>query len=100
MVGHTHEDIDALFRRIVKYWARQGRASTSSAFMTYLRATIPGSKVHPLVEFTHDYAAFIDGHIYDSVEGMSDAREFMVKERDDGGAFGSRPHALCISWHA
>eukprot|EP00965_Chrysotila_dentata_P050726 1681373-Pleurochrysis_carterae.AAC.1 len=25
MVGHTHEDIDALFRRIAEYWARQGR---------------------------------------------------------------------------
>eukprot|EP00965_Chrysotila_dentata_P122106 4037214-Pleurochrysis_carterae.AAC.1 len=79
----------------------EGRVSTPFAFITYLREAIPGGKVHPLVEFTHDYATFFDAHIYDSVEGIvNDARDFIIKERDDGGAFGSRPQALCISWHA
>eukprot|EP00965_Chrysotila_dentata_P122993 4065112-Pleurochrysis_carterae.AAC.1 len=85
MVGHTHEDIDALFRRIAEYWARQGRVSTPSAFMRYLREAIPSSTVHPLVEYVHDWASFFKDQIYDAVEGINDAREFIIKERDDGG---------------
>eukprot|EP00965_Chrysotila_dentata_P053693 1781104-Pleurochrysis_carterae.AAC.1 len=34
MVGHPHEDIDVPFRRIVEYWARRGRVSTPSAFIS------------------------------------------------------------------
>eukprot|EP00965_Chrysotila_dentata_P254658 6211951-Pleurochrysis_carterae.AAC.2 len=85
MVGHTHEDIDALFRRIAEYWARQGIVRTPSAFQNYLKVAIPGAKVHPLVEYVHDFASFFTDVIYDSVEGINDAREFVIRERDDGG---------------
>eukprot|EP00965_Chrysotila_dentata_P021965 726867-Pleurochrysis_carterae.AAC.3 len=73
MVGHTHKDIDALFRRIAKYWARMGMVST------------PSATVHPLVEYVHDWSSFFSDHIYDHVEGITEAREFIIKERDDGG---------------
>eukprot|EP00965_Chrysotila_dentata_P189358 6173276-Pleurochrysis_carterae.AAC.4 len=84
MVGHTHEDIDALFRRIAEYWARKGKVGTPSAFQRYLRAAVPGAVVHDLVEYVHDFKSFFTDHIYDNVQGINDAREFIIRERDDG----------------
>eukprot|EP00965_Chrysotila_dentata_P096076 3174056-Pleurochrysis_carterae.AAC.1 len=84
MVGHTHEDIDALFRRIADYWARKGKVGSPSAFQQYLREAVPGAVVHPLVEYVHDFKSFLSDHIYEDVHGINDAREFIIRERDDG----------------
>eukprot|EP00965_Chrysotila_dentata_P224706 6194338-Pleurochrysis_carterae.AAC.1 len=82
MAGHTHEDTDAIFRCVSDYWSRQGNCSTPSVFLTYLSAsTIPGSVVHSLVEYVNDYSGFLSETIYDNVEGIYDAREFILKER-------------------
>eukprot|EP00965_Chrysotila_dentata_P208942 6184987-Pleurochrysis_carterae.AAC.1 len=45
--------------------------------------------VHPLVEYVHDYAGFFNDCIYDRVEGINDARIFILRERDDGGVCAS-----------
>eukprot|EP00965_Chrysotila_dentata_P186435 6156132-Pleurochrysis_carterae.AAC.2 len=69
MVEHNHEDIDAIFRCVSEYWKRKAK----------------GAVVHPLVEYVHDYSNFFADAIYDSVEGIKEAREFVIKERGDGG---------------
>eukprot|EP00965_Chrysotila_dentata_P017768 590850-Pleurochrysis_carterae.AAC.1 len=56
MVGHTHEDIDALFRRVAEYWSRKGKVLTPYDFFQYLRESVVNTVVHPLVEYVHDYA--------------------------------------------
>eukprot|EP00965_Chrysotila_dentata_P234325 6200101-Pleurochrysis_carterae.AAC.1 len=84
MVGHTHEDIDSIFRRVSEYWKRQKKVHTPSVFLTYLSNSVQGAVVHPLVEYVHDYSAFFADTIYDRVEGINDAREFIIKEREDG----------------
>eukprot|EP00965_Chrysotila_dentata_P139784 4621252-Pleurochrysis_carterae.AAC.1 len=86
MVGHTHEDIDALFRRVAEYWSRKGMVLTPHEFFAYLRASVKSTTVHPLVEYVHDYAAFFEECIYHEVKGINDARVFVLKERADGGA--------------
>eukprot|EP00965_Chrysotila_dentata_P180348 5954376-Pleurochrysis_carterae.AAC.1 len=84
MVGHTHEDIDAIFRCVSDYWSRRGKCLAPSVFLTYLSSAIPGSVVHTLVEYVHNYSDSFAETIYDDVEGINDAREFILKERDDG----------------
>eukprot|EP00965_Chrysotila_dentata_P116062 3836973-Pleurochrysis_carterae.AAC.1 len=49
-----------------------------------LEAAIPGATSHPYVEYVHDFKGFFADHIYDIVEGINDARSFIIKERDDG----------------
>ena len=38
MVGHTHEDIDAVFKRIVEEWKRQGKVLCPDDFYQMLRS--------------------------------------------------------------
>eukprot|EP00965_Chrysotila_dentata_P137692 4555240-Pleurochrysis_carterae.AAC.1 len=54
-------------------------------FLTHLSDAIPGSVAHPLVQYVHDCSGFLSETVYDSVEGMNEAREFILKEHDDGG---------------
>eukprot|EP00965_Chrysotila_dentata_P142574 4712629-Pleurochrysis_carterae.AAC.1 len=49
MVGHTHEDIDALFRRVAEYWSGKGKVLTPYDFFKYLRESFEQTIVHPLV---------------------------------------------------
>eukprot|EP00965_Chrysotila_dentata_P029893 995118-Pleurochrysis_carterae.AAC.1 len=66
MVGHTHEDIDALFRRVAENWSRQGKVLTPYDFFAYLHASVESTPVYPLVEYVHDYATFFEDCIYNS----------------------------------
>eukprot|EP00965_Chrysotila_dentata_P125392 4145938-Pleurochrysis_carterae.AAC.1 len=56
MIGHTHEDIDAIFRCVSDKWSRRGKCLAPSVFLTYLSSAIPGSVVHPLVEYVQNYS--------------------------------------------
>eukprot|EP00965_Chrysotila_dentata_P056702 1880692-Pleurochrysis_carterae.AAC.1 len=73
MVGHTHEDIDAIFRCISEYWKRKAKVLTPSVYLTYLRDSVEGAVIHDLVEYVHDFAGFFGDHICDSVAGINDA---------------------------
>ena len=42
MVGHTHEDIDAMFKLIVDLWKRWGAVHSPEEFMNMLEAAISG----------------------------------------------------------
>lgn len=87
MVGHTHEDIDALFKRITEHWRKIHYVLTPDSFMQCLQAAIPDATIHPLVEYVHDWKAFIDATVYRNVVGINSAREFIIRKRDgDGGA--------------
>ena len=44
-----------------------------------------GSTVHGLIEYVHDWAGLFAECIYDAVEGINSAREFLIREREDGG---------------
>jgi len=59
MVGHTHEDIDALFRRAAEYWRKRGKVLTPSRFMSYLRDAIPGARIHEMLKYVRNYANFL-----------------------------------------
>ena len=39
--GHTHEDIDALFKRIVERWKQLGHVLTPKGFKTMLQVCAP-----------------------------------------------------------
>eukprot|EP00965_Chrysotila_dentata_P121861 4028031-Pleurochrysis_carterae.AAC.1 len=66
MVGHTHEDIDAIFRCVSDYWARKKKCLTPSVFLQHLSEAIPSAIVHPMVEYVHDYASFLGDCIYET----------------------------------
>ena len=87
MVGHTHEDIDALFKLIVVLWRRQRHVLCPREFARLLQEAIPSSVVHPFLEYVHDWADFFSECIYDNVEGITTAREFILRKRDDGGVW-------------
>eukprot|EP00965_Chrysotila_dentata_P117210 3873608-Pleurochrysis_carterae.AAC.1 len=40
--GHTHEDVDAVFRCIVEYWSNKGVVLNPQAFHRMLGMAIPG----------------------------------------------------------
>eukprot|EP00965_Chrysotila_dentata_P247043 6207508-Pleurochrysis_carterae.AAC.1 len=42
-VGHTHEDINAVLRRVSEDWSRQRYVLTPHALLQYLGSAIPGS---------------------------------------------------------
>ena len=87
MVGHTHEDIDALFKLIVALWRRQRRVLSPDEFSRLLQDAVPTACVHPFIDHVHDWAKFFSECIYDEVEGVTTAREFILRKRDDGGAW-------------
>ena len=50
-----------------------------------------GSIVHDMVEYVHDWSAYLAECLYDSVEGIKTAREFVIKLRPtDSGVY------LCV----
>ena len=57
MVGHTHEDIDALFKLIVELWRRLRRVLSPADFHQLLQEAVPSAIVHPFLEYVHDWAA-------------------------------------------
>jgi hypothetical protein len=86
MVGHTHEDIDAIFQLISALWKRLRAVLSTDAFVRMLTAAVPNSVVHPFLEYVHDWASFFSDCIYEDVVGINTAREFIMRQRDDGGA--------------
>eukprot|EP00965_Chrysotila_dentata_P119858 3963591-Pleurochrysis_carterae.AAC.2 len=62
-VGHTHDDIDALYRRVAEYWSRKGKVLTPYDFFKHLRESVENTLVHSLVEYVHDYAGFFKNSI-------------------------------------
>ena len=85
MVGHTHEDIDALFKLIVALWRRQRHVLCPVDFARMLQDAIPSAHVHPFLEYVHDWAEFFADCIYEHLQGITSAREFIMRMRDDGG---------------
>jgi len=45
MVGHTHEDIDAVFKRIVEEWRRRGKVLSPDEFYQLMRDAVSGALV-------------------------------------------------------
>ena len=43
--------------------------------------------MHPFLEYVHDWADFFSECIYENVEGITTAREFILRKRDDGGVW-------------
>ena len=84
MVGHTHEDIDAIFQLISAAWKRARQVLSPSAFTQLLSDAVPNCIVHDFLEYVHDWASFFADCIYDEVVGINTAREFIIRERDDG----------------
>eukprot|EP00965_Chrysotila_dentata_P147848 4880476-Pleurochrysis_carterae.AAC.1 len=83
-VGHTHEDIDALFKRVTVYWQKMGKVLTPAHFMEYLACSLPDAHVFDIVEYTHDWAEYFKDCIYDGLAGITGAREYIIKMRADG----------------
>eukprot|EP00965_Chrysotila_dentata_P013769 456835-Pleurochrysis_carterae.AAC.1 len=87
MVGHTHENIDALFRRVAEYWSRKGMVLTPYDFFAFLRASVESTTVHPLVEYVHGYAGFFSDCIYDDginkASGSSSSRSALMADCAD-----------------
>eukprot|EP00965_Chrysotila_dentata_P173026 5709898-Pleurochrysis_carterae.AAC.1 len=54
--------------------------------MEFLKAAIPGAYVFDIVEYTHDWKLFFKDCIYSDLAGITDAREYIIKQRSDGGA--------------
>ena len=86
MVGHTHEDIDAIFQLISALWKRLRAVLSTDAFVRMLTAAVPNCVVHAFLEYVHDWARFFSDCIYEDVVGINTAREFIMRQRDDGGA--------------
>eukprot|EP00965_Chrysotila_dentata_P108748 3592489-Pleurochrysis_carterae.AAC.1 len=63
-VGHTHEDIDAVFRRVA----------------------VPDATVHPIMTFTQDWKTYLNTDISDTIANINNARELIIRKREkDGG---------------
>ena len=92
MVGHTHEDIDAIFKLVVMLWRRLRRVLSPADFVQLLSDSIPNAVVHAMVEYVHDWAGFFEQCIYNNLTGVNTAREFIIREREDGGAQAAQPH--------
>eukprot|EP00965_Chrysotila_dentata_P070548 2331975-Pleurochrysis_carterae.AAC.1 len=58
MVGHTHEDIDALFKCVTDKWKSKKKVLAPSAFLRLLEKVIPDATVHSIMMYTHDWASF------------------------------------------
>ena len=86
MVGHTHEDIDAIFQLISAAWKRLRAVLSPDAFVRMLQTAVPNCVVHDFLEYVHDWATFFSDCIYEDVVGINTAREFIMRQRDDGGA--------------
>eukprot|EP00965_Chrysotila_dentata_P003335 108809-Pleurochrysis_carterae.AAC.1 len=86
MVGHTHEDIDAIFKRITDQWREKKKVLTPSGLLCMLQEAIPNATVHPITTYVHDWASFFRNTIYDKTDGITTARNFILKKRD-GGSF-------------
>lgn len=84
-VGHTHEDIDSCFQRISGFRRRAGRVLNPVAFLELLRQAVPQSHVYPILTYVHDWKGLLSDEIYQRVSGITKAREFIIKERDDKG---------------
>ena len=99
MVGHTHEDIDAIFKLVVMLWRRLRRVLCPVEFAQMLKDAIPNAVVHAMVEYVHNWAGFFEDCIYTNMTGVTTAREFILRQRDDGGACHTRTrlaHATCV----
>eukprot|EP00965_Chrysotila_dentata_P260345 6213872-Pleurochrysis_carterae.AAC.2 len=123
MVGHTHEDIDATFKRITDQWREQKEVLTPSGFLCMLQEqdfssknacilylsidlgftptlvvhdqeAIPDATVHPIMRYVHVWASFFRNTNYDNTDGITTARNFVLKERDDGATA-----STCIRLH-
>eukprot|EP00965_Chrysotila_dentata_P098244 3248259-Pleurochrysis_carterae.AAC.1 len=46
LVGHTHEDIDAVFRRVFERWKKKGGCMNPHAFRAMLEKAIPAGASH------------------------------------------------------
>ena len=55
-------------------------------FAQLLKDAVPSAVVHAIVEYVHDWARYFEQCIYDNVTGVTTAREFIIRERDDSGA--------------
>ena len=84
MVGHTH---DTLFKLIVALWRRLRHVLCPLEFTRLLQDAILSARVHPFLEYVHEWAGFFSDFIYENVQGITTAREFILRKRDDGGAW-------------
>eukprot|EP00965_Chrysotila_dentata_P110174 3640990-Pleurochrysis_carterae.AAC.7 len=96
LVGHTHEDIDALFKLISTHWRKIDKVLNPVSFMHMLKDAISGASVHPIVEYVHVFADFFKDFIYKGLTVIKSACELIFKERNDEGTPLARPlHDIC-----
>eukprot|EP00965_Chrysotila_dentata_P054970 1824810-Pleurochrysis_carterae.AAC.1 len=66
-------------------WREQKEVLTPSGFLCMLQEAIPDATVHPITTYVHDWASFFRNTVYDNTDGITTARNFILKKRDDGG---------------
>lgn len=82
--GHTHEDIDAMFRFIADALRAKGLVQTISQFEEAARHAFKEQTVHvEQVAAVHDYAAWLRPNV-GKFEGLKTARYFVFTKRSDG----------------
>eukprot|EP00965_Chrysotila_dentata_P206051 6183328-Pleurochrysis_carterae.AAC.2 len=85
-IGHdTHEDIDALFKRLTISSQKMRMVLTPDLFLQYLKAAVPDAHVYDIVNYTHDWAEFFKEGIDGGLAGITGARECILKKYVDGG---------------
>lgn len=82
--GHTHEDIDAMFRFIADSLRAKGLVPTISEFEEAAKHAFKDQKVHvEQVAAVYDYAAWLQPNV-SKFEGIKTARYFIFTKRSDG----------------
>jgi hypothetical protein len=85
LVGHTHEDIDTMFRR----WSRRLRMN-DYPILPMLMKSFMDAEMEPviphLIEEVPNFKAFVDGYLYsgnDSLQGHINAQQFKFYKDDN-----------------
>lgn len=84
-VGHTHEDIDALWRFVADASRRLGLVRTTEEFENASRAACKEPLHVEQLHWVHDYTAWLKPCVNESIKGIKGARYYAVslRESDD-----------------
>jgi hypothetical protein len=86
LVGHTHEDIDAMFGR----WSYRLCANDYSTLPMLMKSLVDAEKqlvIPHLIEEVPNFKAFVDGFLYtgnDALEGHTNAQQFKFYKDGNG----------------
>lgn len=100
MVGHTHEDIDAMFSRFSKK-LRVVQTYTLPHLMDTLRTSSTSSSAPFLLLEVPDFKKYCDGYICDGQEtlvGHSKPLQFRFFMQDDTRVMQYKAHVSVLNW--